>query len=185
MKFEQINWLYYISHKDCFCSTHCLCTRLRLTLYEHAACVSSYDEQHAKLRWTAMCHIQSYDAPCESNTSHLLRSLPCKLITVLCRTTPETEEQFQSVWFTVNVHQTRKCWHAFPTWFARCPFVFIVIITVSEWGKCEIDRPKLQQTHQVRNMCIYRVAAQILVWLNIHWSLFPKAQLTIIQYKFR
>ena len=33
-------------------------------------------------------------------------------------------EQFLSVWFTVNVRQTRKCGYVFPTWFGRRHFDF-------------------------------------------------------------
>ena len=57
--------------------------------------MSSHDEQHVKLRWTAMGRIQSDGAQSESNISYLLSSMHCKLTTLLRRATPETGEQFQ------------------------------------------------------------------------------------------
>ena len=68
-------------------------------------------------------HIPSYDEQCESNTRYWLRNLPCKLVMMLRRTPPKTGEQFQSVWFTVPVRQTRKYRHTFPLWFGRRHFV--------------------------------------------------------------
>ena len=78
---------------------------------KHVVCVSSSDEQQVNLSWPAMCRIPSYDAKRKSNTSNLLGSMPCKLVTVLRWTTSETAKQSQFVWFCVNVRLTRKCWH--------------------------------------------------------------------------
>ena len=185
MKFKQIIWRSYISHKDCFVLpiacvhqevkinavwTRCLCVKLRWTTRQVA--MNSY-VPHSQLR-------------CTMRIKHFLFT---KKFTVQLNYSVASNDPRD--WRAVSVslvHCKRpsnaKIRHAFPTWFSRYPLVFIVAITVSEWGKCEIDRPKLQQIHQVRNVCIYRVTVQILVWLKIHWSLFPRAQLTTIQYRF-
>ena len=141
------NLTHHISQKDCSVRTDGSVEkykRFRLTLDKRAVYVSSYNEQHSKLRWAAMCRIQSYDAQCESNT-YLQSNMQCNPITALRRTTNLRD------WGAVSVS-----------------LIYCVQRTVSGWW---ILRSLKKRFLTLTRVHIFQKATDTLIRCRLHWSI--------------